>query len=83
MSLIVNGIEITSLIFNDTELEKLIYNGTVVWEKNINIEDVIALLTDFDYIVDDKTVKITGWKQTLNGEPSTEMIIPDNNLIVL
>lgn len=39
-------------------------------------------LIDFDYIIEeDGTYTITGWKGTLNGEPSTEITVPDSNLI--
>ena len=45
----------------------------------IPIEDV---LTDFQYIKnDDGTYTLTAWKGTLNGEPSTELVVPDSNLI--
>lgn len=41
-------------------------------------------LIDFEYTAnDDGTYTLTGWKETLNGEASTEMIIPNNTLIVL
>lgn len=50
----------------------------------INAFDPEILLIDFDYTSNnDGTYTITGWKETLNGEPSTEMIIPDNALIRL
>ena len=46
--------------------------------------DPVVQLIDFEYTTnEDGTYTLTGWKQTLNGEPSTEMIIPDNNLIIL
>ena len=46
--------------------------------------DPAVQLIDFEYTTNkDGTYTLTGWKQTLNGEPSTEMIIPDNNLIIL
>lgn len=32
---------------------------------------------------DKETYVITGWKGTLNGEPSTELVIPDNENILL
>jgi hypothetical protein len=42
------------------------------------------ILIDFDYIKNnDGTATITGWKGTLNGEPSTELIIPDDERIIL
>lgn len=81
MSLIVNGIDIDSLVFNNKELDKLIYNGVVVWEKGS--PEVEAMLIDFDYIKKNGMYEITGWKYTLNGEPSTEMIIPKSDLIIV
>lgn len=44
----------------------------------------LFLLVDFEYIVEeDGMCNLTGWKETLNRMPSTEMIIPDSNLIKL
>lgn len=44
--------------------------------------DPEIVLIDFDYTTnDDGTYTITGWKETLNGEPSTELIVPNNSLI--
>jgi hypothetical protein len=41
-------------------------------------------LIDFEYIKnDDGTATLTAWKGTLNGEPSTELVIPDSNRIIL
>lgn len=46
--------------------------------------DPAVELVDFDYTDNgDGTYTLTGWKGTLNGEPSTRMIIPDNALIKL
>lgn len=46
--------------------------------------DPAIVLTDFEYIDNgDGTYTITNWKETYNGEPSTEMIIPDNEHIIL
>ena len=43
-----------------------------------------ALLVDFKYIKnDDGTYELTEWKGTLNGENSTECVIPDNALIIV
>lgn len=42
------------------------------------------LLIDFEYTSnDDNTYTITNWKETLNGEPSTEMVIPDIESVIL
>lgn len=44
--------------------------------------DPSVYLIDFNYTANsDGTYTITGWKQTLNGEPSTEMIVPNNSFI--
>ena len=46
--------------------------------------DAATALIDFEYTTnDDGTYTITGWKETLNGVPSTEMIIPSNGLIIV
>ena len=43
-----------------------------------------VLLKDFDYVENDNgTATITGWKGTLNGVASTELIIPDDERIIL
>lgn len=43
-----------------------------------------VVLIDFEYTAnEDGTYTLTGWKQTLNGEASTDMVIPFNNLIIL
>lgn len=46
--------------------------------------DPAIVLVDFEYTAnDDGTYTVTGWKDTLNGEASTEMIIPNNGLIIV
>lgn len=43
-----------------------------------------AELVDFNYIInDDKTITITGWKQTLDGTTSTKMVVPDSDAIYI
>lgn len=50
----------------------------------VNPFDPATVLVDFEYIAnDDGTYTITDWKGTLNGETSTEMIIPNNGLIIV
>lgn len=57
----------------------IVIEGFEVKEFNPTIE-----LIDFEYTANaDGTYTLTGWKQTLNGEPSTEMIVPNNNLIIV
>lgn len=46
--------------------------------------DPAVVLIDFEYTAnDDGTYTIAGWKGTYNGESSTEMIIPNNGLIIV
>lgn len=76
------------LTINDSTFEILyVENGvthSVTIELNIVKFDPSVELIDFEYIDNgDGTYTITGWKETLNGEPSTEMVIPDNPLIIL
>lgn len=41
-------------------------------------------LTDFEYTAnEDGTYTLTDWKQTLNGEPSAELVVPDSELIII
>jgi hypothetical protein len=57
---------------------------TETLEFSITPFDPAVQLVDFTYTANgDGTYTLTGWKQTLNGEASTEMIIPNNSLIVL
>ena len=50
----------------------------------ITLKSIEEALIDFEYTVgDDGTYSITNWKETLNGESSTEMVIPDNENIIL
>ena len=50
----------------------------------VNPFDAENILIDFEYVEnDDGTYTITAWKGTLNGEPSTEMVIPNSPLIIL
>lgn len=51
-----------------------------------DIEIIVSVfdLIDFNYTYnDDGTYTLTGWKSTLNGEESTELIIPDSPYIKL
>lgn len=41
------------------------------------------LLIDFEYELNGGKAILTAWKGTLNGEPSTELVIPDDERIVL
>jgi hypothetical protein len=58
---------------------------TVTCNYEITITSFIeSLLIDFEYTDNgDGTYTITDWKQTLNGVPSTEVVVPDNENIIL
>ena len=44
----------------------------------------LSIMKDFEYIDNgDGTFTITDWKHTLNGEPSTECVIPDDPNIII
>ena len=46
--------------------------------------NLAILLVDFEYVKnDDGTATLTGWKGTLNGVTSTELVIPDDPRIIL
>lgn len=50
----------------------------------VNEFDPAVVLVDFEYTANDNgTYTITGWKGTYNGKSSTEMIIPNNGLIIV
>lgn len=64
-------------------VEAGVVNSTTI-PITVNAFDAATVLVDFDYTAnDDGTYTITGWKGTLNGEVSTEIIIPDNGLIIV
>lgn len=43
-----------------------------------------TLLSDYEYVDNgDGTYTIVGWNGTLNGEPSTEMVLPDDSSVIL
>lgn len=50
----------------------------------VNEFDPSVVLVDFNYTTNSNgTYTITKWKQTYNGSPSTEMVVPNNHLILL
>lgn len=70
-----------------TSIEVKYYSGGSEYIVTVPIRVIASieeLLIDFEYTDNnDGTYTLTGWKQTLNGEPSTEMVIPDNSSIKL
>lgn len=71
-----------------TSIEISYIDAGLIYTANIPITvnefDPSVVLIDFEYTANDNgTYTITGWKETLNGEASTEMIIPNNGLIIV
>lgn len=65
---------------NNIDLQKLLEMALALPDLPA-IEDI---LVDFEYTNNnDKTYTITAWKGTLNGVPSTELVIPDDSRIIL
>ena len=64
---------------NNIDLQRLLKMALA-----LPVDPFYDTLIDFEYTKNsDGTVTITAWKGTLNGEPSTELVIPDNNRIIL
>lgn len=78
---------IPEIINENTTYVSIAYTeGDIIHEAiiPITIKTVAESLIDFNYKTNSNgTYTITGWKGTLNGEPSTEMIIPNSNLIIV
>jgi len=74
--------DVTEVTISYTDGDGIVHTTTV--PITVNPFDPETMLVDFEYTAnEDGTYTLTGWKQTLNGEASTEMIVPDNPLIVL
>lgn len=64
---------------NNIDLQRLLEMALA-----LPVDTLYDSLIDFEYIKNnDGTVTLTAWKGTLNGEPSTELVIPDNARIIL
>lgn len=61
----------------------MIYNDPKIWRKKF-VDTWGDILIDFYYTFNPRngTATITGWKGTLNGEPSTVMVVPDYDKII-
>ena len=69
-----------NLTFTYTELDSE-FTATI-FGFNVTKFDPNIHLIDFTYTTnEDGTYTLTGWNQTLNGEASTEMIVPDSSLV--
>lgn len=66
------------------EKDLILGEKITVYAKFSNSFDPTADLIDFSYYDNgDETYTLTGWKETLYGNSSTELIIPDSNAIIL
>lgn len=74
--------DVTEIGISYTDESGEVYTTTV--PITVTPFDPSVVLVDFEYTANDNgTYTITGWKETLNGEASTEMIIPNNGLIII
>ena len=74
--------DVTEIGISYTDESGEVYTTTV--PITVTPFDPAVVLVDFEYTAnDDGTYTITGWKETLNGKSSTEMIIPNNGLIIV
>ena len=76
--------DLATAIREETKSEDLIPAEKFAEEILKTGKTLSTLLIDFEYTEnEDGTVTITDWKRTLNGVPSTEIIIPDDSRIRL
>lgn len=83
--------EITNYAYDAFITEENINNFTIryiegnnVFNDRINISLHDFSLIDFNYITnDDGTYTLTSWKGTHNGEPSTQIVVPNSGLIIV
>lgn len=74
--------DVTKIGISYTDESGEVYTTTV--PITVTPFDPAVVLVDFEYTAnDDGTYTINGWKGTYNGELSTEMIIPNNGLIIV
>lgn len=67
------------ITYNENNIGNII---TSIINLNMTEFEPAIHLIDFDYVTnEDGTYTLTGWKQTLNGEISTEMVVPDSSLV--
>lgn len=78
-----NYVTIDNPIFTITYTEGGVTYSTTL-AVTVTTFDPATILVDFDYTDNgDGTYTITDWKETYNGEASTEMIVPNNAYIIL
>lgn len=59
------------------------YNYSVQIKNGTLVTEMVGDLEDFEYTAENGKYTITGWKETLYGEASTEMILPGGSNIQL
>ena len=86
-SKIIDDYVVTINSYGDVVMVSYIENGITC---TVNVDITVIPLNPSEYLVDfeytdntDGTYTITGWKGTLNGVSSTEMIIPNNSKIIV
>lgn len=85
--------EVKYYTYEPTVMDANTNKVTITYEEDGNVftvelpvigESFESKLMDFDYKDNgDGTYTITGWKETLNGEPSTRMIVPNSNKVII
>lgn len=90
MEITVSYYDGTSKVVTDYTYSEYVENNNITItyvdgnEVSLTVNLVAIQLVDFTYdINDDGTVTLTGWNQTLNGEPSTRCVVPDNSSIII
>lgn len=87
--------EITDYSYSENYLTEDMTSFDIVYDKEpsmlsvsipitVTAFDPITALMDFTYTTNkDGTYTLTGWKQTLNGISSTELVVPNNAKVIL
>lgn len=73
--------DVVAVTINYVDMDK---THTIDVPITVNIFDPAVILADFNYTDNGNgTYTITGWKGTENGEPSTRIVVPDYQQIIL
>lgn len=83
--------EIATYAYDEIITEDNIHNfiiryaeGNNIFEAQIDLHLRCESLIDFDYTInDDGTCTLTAWKGTYRGEPSTRIVVPNSELIIM
>lgn len=80
----ITGYQVSDVVNGVVTVTYTEFNQIFTTTFNTSMISVKDALIDFEYTENnDGTYTITAWKGTLNGSPSTEMVIPDSNLIIV